>query len=186
MCDRKAVYVHYTEGRNEVMKSIPRAVYFNVGSILIQLIAPNAVFLNDKITAGIIVADVVLVMVYTVFMAKCGMRKRICRSCGLETTDDDRVCSSCGGMVDSTDNEDDMFEVMCVKDNNLDEDFERIEQMSAENAFVDNADILVYYAKSKDSTIFSDFIPAMLAESSESQTVSSGTIDLPIRRGSEK
>ena len=176
------------------MKSIPRAVYFNVGSILIQLIAPNAVFLNDKITAGIIVADVVLVMVYTVFMAKCGMRKRICRSCGLETTDDDRVCSSCGGMVDSTDNEDDMFEVMCVKDNNLDEeyqeeldqDFERIEQMSAENAFVDNADILVYYAKSKDSTIFSDFIPAMLAESSESQTVSSGTIDLPIRRGSEK
>ena len=157
------------------MKSIPRAVYFNVGSILIQLIAPNAVFLNDKITAGIIVADVVLVMVYTVFMAKCGMRKRICRSCGLETTDDDRVCSSCGGMVDSTDNEDDMFEVMCVKDNNLDEeyqeeldqDFERIEQMSAENAFVDNADILVYYAKSKDSTIFSDFIPAMLAESGE-------------------
>lgn len=129
--------------RIEILKGMPKIFFYNVGSILIQLIAINTLFLDAGIAVGITVSNVVFMMVYTVLLTKSNVEKRTCNKCGAEMPAMGSVCSSCGHIMDKPDDDEEMDAIMRGEDTNdvisrmedRDRVFDRVEQMSAEKVF---------------------------------------------------
>ena len=124
--------------KRELVKRMPRIVYYNIGSILVQLMALNMLFLNTTVAATMIVLDTAFMLAYTMLLAKNDLgkshkangRKSPIASrvrCRKEKFDDTEE------MVDIMRGKEDNADQVCVEE--LDRDFERIEQISAESAF---------------------------------------------------
>lgn len=122
--------------KRDFIKRMPRIVYYNIGSILVQLMALNMLFLNTSAAATMLVLDTAFMLAYTMLLAKNDL--------GISHAANGRkhlLMDSVGCRKEKFDDEEEMVDIMRDKESNadqvcvegLDRDFERIEQISAES-----------------------------------------------------
>ena len=122
--------------KRDIIKRMPRIVYYNIGSILVQLMALNMLFLNTSAAATMLVLDTAFMLAYTMLLAKNDL--------GISHAANGRkhlLMGSVGCRKEKFDDEEEMVDIMRDKESNadqvcveeLDRDFERIEQISAES-----------------------------------------------------
>lgn len=104
-------------------------------------LALGALFYGHRLSAGLILLDILYISVYTVMRAKRKAAVRICRRCGAKISKKRRGCPSCGKSVKRTDTEWKLAEMIEGEEEGerrmpqeLERDFERIEEMNVEKA----------------------------------------------------
>ncbi len=120
----------------------------NIGSILIQVLALGVLFYDRRLSAALILFNILYISVYTVMRAKKRAMVRICRRCGAKISKKHRVCPVCGDSVKKADTERELVEMMEGEgkgerrmSQELERDFERIEEMNVEKALAYEEDI---------------------------------------------
>lgn len=123
--------------KNQYMQDVRK----NVGSILMQALALGMLLYDWRLSAGLILLDILYISVYTVMQVKKRAAVRICRRCGSKISKKHRVCPMCGDSVKRMDTEWKLTEMMEGEEKGerrmsqeLERDFERIEEMNVEKA----------------------------------------------------
>lgn len=123
-------------------KNAAGVIRSNICSIFLQILALGVYFLDKRISVGVIVFNILFIFGNSLSLIKKNAKNRVCEKCGTEFPILHRVCPACGHITAKGNHEKEMAEVMKRQDINevvnqfdeLDRDFERVEQMTIEKA----------------------------------------------------
>ena len=103
------------------------------GICFMEIVGTVGAAMGCGIEAGASVVGTSLLTIYTIFLGKEKLQKKICPECRCEIQKSNRICPECGHLFQLTDfiekeKEDDMSSVQ------IDKAFEKVEMISMENA----------------------------------------------------